>query len=130
MIYEYIDKGEIYTSFPAETMEAKKKIYNATNTKCVSLSDMDGKEIEISDVIVTPAIINSDGEETKNVTRCVLVGTDGKYYGGTGSALLQNIDNAIEIFGTPSKENPFKFAVTKIQSSKNAMYKYVTLEII
>jgi hypothetical protein len=74
--------GKTWTTLKAETIEDKKKIYNASKKCDVFLKDIKGQEIEINDAYITE-YTKKDLDENGNPRighKTILFGTDGKTY--------------------------------------------------
>ena len=74
--------GKVFTSLKSESIEDKKKIYNASKSCDVFLKDIKGQEIEIKDVFITE-YTKKDLDENGNPRighKTILFGTDGKTY--------------------------------------------------
>lgn len=131
MIRERVNNGEIVsygTLVDDGTMEGKKTHFNAVVNRHQSITDLAGRKISITGILVMPAIFeNEEGE--KNGYKIIMQLLDGSLISGSGNALLQSLDFAIAIFGEPTKENPIEAGVELIASSKNQLYKYVSLQM-
>jgi hypothetical protein len=130
-LQETVKETGLYTSFEVNTLEDKKKLYNALNTKLESLSEHVNEDVEVTAIIVTPATFKDDEkDEDKDGWKIVLTLKGGKMVTCSGNAVLQNLDNAVTIFGVPTEKDPMKFRVVENKSGRNAMYKYISLKIV
>lgn len=131
MIKEKLNEQGIYASFNTDDKAGKKMLYNAINTKPISLVKIAGSVIDVVAVAVVPATLNdTDDGEVKEVTRCIFIDEKGDYYGGTGECLFKNLDSALDVFGEPSESDPISFKVNLNQSSNNSMYNYISLAVV
>lgn len=74
--------GKTFTTLKAETIEDKKKIYNASKACDVFIKDIKGQEIEVKDAYITE-YEKKDLDENGNHRighKTILFGTDGKTY--------------------------------------------------
>lgn len=132
MLDKTIAEKGLYTSFEVKTVEAKKNLFNALNSKLPSLETKINNTISVVSVIVKKQSFTNDSANggTREGWRIVLTLEDGEIVAASGNAVFTCIDNAISIFGTPSKTNPLKFKVLQNQSGANSMYKYLSLQIV
>lgn len=132
MLDKTIAEKGLYTSFEVKTVEAKKNLFNALNSKLPSLETKINNTISVVSVIVKKQTFTNDSANggTREGWRIVLTLEDGEIVAASGNAVFTCIDNAISIFGTPSKTNPLKFKVLQNQSGANSMYKYLSLQIV
>lgn len=132
MLDKTIAEKGLYTSFEVKTVEAKKNLFNALNSKLPSLVTKINNTISVVSVIVKKQSFTNDSANggTREGWRIVLTLEDGEIVAASGNAVFTCIDNAISIFGTPSKTNPLKFKVLQNQSGANSMYKYLSLQIV
>lgn len=110
-------KQKIYSSVKAETVEDKKKIYNALESCDVLLNDIVGTEINVKDFYIEEnqhEEIDENGE-TKNVIkfRTILFDTEGKTY-ATGSYGIYNALRKIcLVYGYPTWDEGILVRVEK-----------------
>ena len=106
-----------YCSLAPETPEEKARLFNAINQPSSRLSDMIGKEIEVSDVFceVVQLISQSTGEVTK-APRIILFDKNGNSYSCVSIGIFGSLKKIFTIFGEPSTwPAPLKFEVKQIE---------------
>jgi hypothetical protein len=111
------NKQKIYSSVNANTVEEKKKLYNALESCDVLLNDIVGTEINIKDFYIEENTkeITDDNGETKSVVkfRTILFDTEGKTY-ATGSYGIYNaLKKICLVFGFPTWDEGVKVRVEK-----------------
>ena len=111
------NKQKIYSSVNANTVEEKKKLYNALESCDVLLNDIVGTEINIKDFYIEENTkeITDDTGETKSVVkfRTILFDTEGKTY-ATGSYGIYNaLKKICLVFGFPTWDEGVKVKVEK-----------------
>lgn len=74
--------GKVFTTLKSESIDDKKKIYNASKSCDVFLKDIKGQEIEVKDAFITE-YEKKDLDDNGNPRighKTILFGTDGKTY--------------------------------------------------
>lgn len=92
--------AEFYSSFNAESINDKKKLYNALNSPDFKISDCINREIVIKDAVLTPVTIADEKTgEIREAVRSILIDKDGKTYNATSSGIHASLKNIMNIFG-------------------------------
>ena len=116
----------VFCSLSGESMEDKKKIYNAIQNADLLVNDCINKEILLRDVYCEKNVKNIIDEETGEVTsetkyRTILFDNDGVTYATGSYGIYNTLSRLFKIFGTPESWNePLKVKIVKI---KNKHYK-------
>ena len=103
MLMELTGNRQIaYCSLKANTIEEKKKLYNAQNSPDGKLADMINMEIDVKDVYVEIVKLTDQntGEEI-NAPRIVLIDKDGKSYQCVSVGIFKCLAKIFNLFGTP-----------------------------
>ena len=116
---------KVYCSISANTLDEKKKLFNALEECDVLLNDCVGEEIRVKDVYVEEKqIVDESTGEIKPKFRTILFDENGKTY-ATGSYGVYNAVAKITlVFGLPSEwEEPItvKVAKRKIADGKSVL---------
>lgn len=106
-----------YCSLAPETIEEKTRLFNAINQPAAKLSDMIGKQIEVSDVFceVIQCVNEKTGEVTK-APRIILFDNNGNSYSCVSVGIFGSLKKIFAIFGEPREwEAPLRFEVRQIE---------------
>ena len=105
---------ECFCSICPETLEDKKKLFNALESCDIVLFDIVGQEINMKDVYCEKtSVLDDETGEVKPKYRTIIFDTDGKTY-AIGSYGIYNImKRIIAIYGAPTWEDGLKVKVIK-----------------
>ena len=128
-----------YSSIDLEVadIETKKKVYKVMNEKCdILLKDMKGKELEITDVIMTPYKIQAKVDEKtgeiiedgKLKFRTVIIDKTGKTYISTAYGVYNSLKKIIAVFGNPKDWEGMKVKV--VEEKLDSTHTTLKLEIV
>lgn len=109
--------GKVYTSLKSESIEDKKKIYNASKSCDVFLKDIKGQEIEIKDVFITE-YTKKDLDENGNPRighKTILFGTDGKTYVTCSNYFFNSLAQILSAYNGQIT-TPIKIKITGVQT--------------
>ncbi len=111
------NKQKIYTSVSANTIEEKKKIYNALESCDCLLNDIVGTEINIKDFYIEENTKEEilDNGDTKQVVkfRTILFDTEGKTYATGSYGIYNSLRKICAVFGYPTWEEGLLVRVEK-----------------
>lgn len=123
MLMELTGNRQIaYCSLKANTIEEKKKLYNAQNSPDGKLSDMINMEIAVKDVYVEIVKLTDQntGEEI-NAPRIVLIDNEGKSYQCVSIGIFKCLAKIFNLFGTPDKwGSHLSLKVKQVKTSKGS----------
>ena len=123
MLMELTGNTQIaYCSLKANTIEEKKKLYNAQNSPDGKLSDMINMEIKVKDVYVeiVKLTYQNTGEEI-NAPRIVLIDNEGKSYQCVSIGIFKCLAKIFNLFGTPDKwGSHLSLKVKQVKTSKGS----------
>lgn len=111
-----------YCSLKANTIEEKKKLYNAQNSPDAKLSDMINMVIEVKDVYVEIVKLTDQntGEEI-NAPRIVLIDNEGKSYQCVSVGIFKCLAKIFNLFGTPDKwDSHLSLKVKQVKTGKGS----------
>lgn len=109
--------GKVFTSLKSESIEDKKKIYNASKSCDVFLKDIKGQEIEIKDVFITE-YTKKDLDENGNPRighKTILFGTDGKTYVTCSNYFFNSLAQILSAYNGQIT-NPIKIKIVGVQT--------------
>lgn len=128
-----------YMSFALDTIEDRKRVYNALNSPDARLGDVINMTIPMVDVVVRRVELSKRNEDSipeefkemeensaREGYRVVIFDKDGKTYTATSRGIYTSIQNILAILGTLHFEEPLNVIVRQI-STKNG--KTLTLEL-
>lgn len=111
--------AKVFTTVKAETIEERKRIFNALQKCDVMIKDIPGQEIEFDGVHVREyekKELKEDGTQRIGHTT-ILFGTDGKTYVTASNYFFNSIAQIIAANGgNITKENPIKIKIVKRQT--------------
>lgn len=107
------------------TTEDKKKMYKAITNGSLQLKDFPGLKINVTDIIQVNSVRRKTGEEA---VKTVLISDTGECYATLSPTVDDSVNNMVEIFGTPSQENPI--AVEFKTGKSNAGREYFYLDVV
>lgn len=117
----------IITSLKMDTIDDKKKMFNAMNATDYSLSDYFDEPFTVADYLIHDCEIADDNGEVTQAKRLVLFDTDGKTYSTVSNSAFDSFGKIITIFGEPSEWNgEIRIKATEKKSRK---YKFISLEV-
>lgn len=125
------DNGAVcktYCSFDCATPEAKKRLYNITQSVETRLFDMINTHIKIKDVYCTTVEqTTAEGDVTTGI-RTIIIDENGDTYKATSAGIVASLTEIFAIFGTPDTwETPLEVVVrTRTCTKGQTMY----LEIV
>lgn len=113
-----------YCTLDLSVHENQVALYNCLQKCDVRLIDIKGQTIEIENIFIErkDVVAKNDKDEdiinektgevmTKPKYKTVLFGTDGKTYVSGAYGIYNSISQIISIFGTPSKDHPYKVTI-------------------
>lgn len=110
-----------FSSFKAEDIEAKKKLYNALNSPDFKVADCINREIVIRDAVLTSvSIVDEKTGEVNEAVRSIIIDKDGKTYNATSSGIHGSLRNMMNIFGTLHFEDGLPVIVQQIQTKRGS----------
>ena len=126
---ETMENGAMWTSFKVETMEEKKKFYNAISQKGISLSEHVNETFNLKDVYIEVVdMINKKTGEAKATPRIVLWDDKGNTYNTASFGIYNSLKRIFQIFDVPSTwESPLKVKIKQIKKDENSI---LNLEIV
>lgn len=127
-ILQIINDTGKYSTIDGQGKDKLEKIILLKNSiggnNVTSLKEMVGKEIKIIHVMFEKLKEPDSDDEYISMT---LADENGELYRTSGEYARQVVIQTIDIFGSPSIENPFIYVVEEIQSKKNNSWKYIGL---
>lgn len=117
----------IVTSLTLDTIEDKKKMFNAMNATDYSLSEHLEQPIRVVDYLIHDCEIADDNGEKQETKRLVLFDEDGKTYSTVSNSAYDSFGKIVTIFGEPSEWNG-ELSI-KASEKKSRKYKFITLEV-
>ena len=117
----------IVTSLTLDTIEDKKKMFNAMNATDYSLSEHLEQPIKVVDYLIHDCEIADDNGEKQETKRLVLFDEDGKTYSTVSNSAYDSFGKIVTIFGEPSEWNG-ELSI-KASEKKSRKYKFITLEV-
>ena len=126
-------KADFFCSIVDDGSRASKvKIYNAIQNSDGPLADLVGQTISVVDVVAHPIeLVDEETGEVTRTIRCVFITKDGKCHDCVSSGIVQALNKIFNIIGVPSwKDEPVDMKVLQKKSNKNAMFKYLTIELV
>lgn len=117
----------IVTSLTLDTIEDKKKMFNAMNATDYSLSEHLEQPIKVVDYLIHDCEIADDNGEKQETKRLVLFDEDGKTYSTVSNSAYDSFGKIVTIFGRPSEWNGELFI--KATEKKSRKYKFISLEV-
>lgn len=120
---ERVERGDILTTF-TDSVEDKKKTFNALQGTFSSLSEAAGKTLEVHNVLISKTtMLDEETGEEKMVPRTVLETNEGVF-----SSYSKLVASSAWLL-TEMFDMPVKIRVKQNQSGNNRNYKYVTIEV-
>lgn len=117
----------IVTSLTLDTIEDKKKMFNAMNATDYSLSERLEQPIKVVDYLIHDCEIADDNGEKQETKRLVLFDEDGKTYSTVSISAYDSFGKIVTIFGEPSEWNG-ELSI-KATEKKSRKYKFISLEV-
>jgi hypothetical protein len=117
----------IVTSLTLDTIEDKKKMFNAINATDYSLSERLEQPIKVVDYLIHDCEIADDNGEKQETKRLVLFDEDGKTYSTVSISAYDSFGKIVTIFGEPSEWNG-ELSI-KATEKKSRKYKFISLEV-
>lgn len=119
-----------FSSFVPESLDDKKKFFNAINNTDGKLSDLINMEIVIKDVYAEECeYVNEETGELTPGVRIILFTPDGKGYSTSSKGVFNCLSKIFAIFGHPSTwTEPLKARVKQISPAKDR--KILLLELV
>lgn len=117
----------IVTSLTLDTIEDKKKMFNAMNATDYSLSEYLEQPIKVVDYLIHDCEIADDNGEKQETKRLVLFDEDGKTYSTVSNSAYDSFGKIVTIFGEPSEWNG-ELSIKALEK-KSRKYKFITLEV-
>lgn len=115
-------------TFSVESLNDKRRLYNAVTTPDKSLSDCINMEINVQDVYIEMVdLTDSRTKEPTTQARTILFDTDGVSYACVSSGVYNSLVRAFEIFGMPTWEDGLNFKVVQITRGEN---KILSLQLV
>ena len=113
------------------TRASKVAIYNAINNTEQALSDIIGQTIHVTDVVAHPIeLVDEETGVINHTVRVVLVAEEGTFQ-AVSEGILSSLNKIFNSVGMPSwKDEPVAMKILQKKSSKNAMFKYLTIELL
>lgn len=111
-----IQDTNTYCSIHPETIEDKKKLYNALENCDVVLNDIVGQKIKVKDVYIQeyPRTDKTTGEAISNGHRVILFDEEGKSYVTASNYFFISLCKVLNAFGEPySWKEPVEIEITK-----------------
>lgn len=108
--------NRVYCSVKAETIEAKKKLYNALESCDVIINDIVGQKIKIKDIYIQefPRTNKETGEPMSNGHRVILFDDAGKTYVTASNYFFISLAKVVNTFGDPNTwDKPLEIEITK-----------------
>ena len=105
-----------YCSVKAETMDDKKKLYNALESCDVIINDIVGQKIKVKDVYIQefPRVNKESGEPMSNGHRVILFDEAGKTYVTASNYFFVSLMRVLNAFGDPNTwSEPLEIEITK-----------------
>lgn len=117
----------IVTSLTLDTIEDKKKMFNAMNATDYSLSEHLEHPIKVVDYLIHDCEIADDNGVKQETKRLVLFDEDGKTYSTVSISAYDSFGKIVTIFGEPSEWNG-ELSI-KATEKKSRKYKFISLEV-
>ena len=118
----------VWSTFKTETLEDKKKAYNAISDS-EALQDHLRETLMLKDFVVQAAtMIDDDGEEL-NVLRTILVTADGKAYHAISDGIFKALQNMTGLIGHPSEWPAEGIAVTVQEVKGRRGFRFMTIKL-
>lgn len=128
-IEEALEKEGRYSSVPEGTEDKLEKsiLLKAAvgGQNVIPLTSCNGQTIRVIHILFDKLKDENDIEYTS----MTLADEAGQLYRTSGDYAKQIVLKTVELFGLPTKENPYVYEVKEIQSKKNASWKYVGLDL-
>lgn len=106
------------------TSDNKMKIFKAINQGGLQLKEFVGDVLTISDIIQTEAVRKNTGEEAVSTT---LITVDGDVYSTLSPTVDDSVHKMVNVFGTPSAENPFNVRVEEGKSKNGRGFLFLSM---
>lgn len=101
----------VVSSFNAETIEDKKRFYNALNNPAGDVKDLINQPIEISDYHMQwEQRTNDDGEPYDRI-KTTIITADGNSYTTTYKSFAKSLVQLMQVFGLPESWDNHKISV-------------------
>lgn len=128
---ELVNSSTMFTSMKVETIEDKKKLYNAMNNPTGRIGDMINMTLNVVDVYCETVKVNHVDEKTgvveeQTLPRIVFITDKGESYQAVSTGIYNALKKLIAIFGPPTWEGGVKVKVKQIQKGTNNI---LTLEL-
>lgn len=112
-----------YASFAIDSVEARKALYNAINGDAGSVSDNEGKDIAVQDVVISKVSLTDDNGEFTENPRVTLITPDGDRYSSASWGVFRSIIAISEVFGTLHFDDPITIIAKKVKTKKGHTFK-------
>lgn len=117
----------VLTSLSMDTLDDKKKIFNAMSGADFALSECLEQPLYIVDYLIHDCEVSNDSGEKEEAKRLILFDKDGKSYSTVSNSTYDSFGKIITIFGEPSEWNG-DIALKAIER-KGRKYTFITLEV-
>ena len=117
----------VWSSFPAETLEDKKRLYSATSDS-KKISDILDQYINLKDIIVeTVDMANEETGIVEPQPRVILLTDKGEAYAAISSVIMSDVKKILAYFGMPNTwEKPLKVKVSEGRSNKGRHFFHIS----
>ena len=100
-------------------------LFNASGSPTGIVNDMVGARIDVAHIV--NSIRKNEHDEEYN--RCVLIDVDRNMLIVSSEPFIQRLEEAVNVFGLPTQENPLAIEVKK-QKSSSSDNSYLSLDVI
>lgn len=118
-----VDVPDLFSSFDTDTVESKKRLYNAINGAGQSLADNEGKTIQMVDVVIKKGVSTDDEGNEKEGPRVVIIDKSGTCFVSGSWGIYKSICAINDIFETLHFDDGMPIVVSKIKTKKGHTYK-------
>lgn len=101
----------VVTSFNADTIDDKKRFYNALNNPTGDVKELINQQIEIVDFHMKWEQRNDDDGIVYDRIKTTIITADGKSYATTFKSFAKSLVQLMEVFGLPEKWENHKITV-------------------
>lgn len=114
----------IFTTVKGDDFETKRKIFNAVND-AESISDLNGKPFEITDMVIeTAEFVNDKTGEVDQAVRTIFITPEGRAYQAFSGPVFNAAKRILTLLGDPADwPAPLKVRVTEEGKGLNRYYK-------
>lgn len=122
-------QADLLNTVPASPL-AKVQVFNALQNPTDKLSNKINQTINLVDVVGQYVEIEDDATGTKSMQpRLVLITDKGESYDCVSQGVMNSMKQIFAIFGQPHYETGLPLKVLQKQSSRNAAFKFISLEV-